>query len=394
MVARISEDLVEILSMTDAPSAGLRKGIVIDIEECVSAISSGLEQAERASGSTIDKVIIGVGGNHIVTTLSKGIVAVSRPNGQIMPDDVERVVDAARAVALPPNQEIIHVIPKQFIVDGQEGVKDPLDMTGIRLETEALIIGGSTNALKNLERCVAQAGLKPDGLIFNGLASSKTLLNKKQKDAGVLLLDIGAATTTLSIWEEGDLIYANILAIGSIHVTNDIAIGLKISLEAAEQVKIKYAVCHGSEKSTGKIDLRRLDPLEKNKVDKELVAEIAEARMKEIFDKVRNELKAIGKDAMLPAGVILTGGGSRLDGCVELAKEELHLPVQKGIPVLEVSGATENLDNPLFSTAVGLTLEGLEESSYKTIRLPLAFSSKNLAGIFQKTKDFLRQLLP
>lgn len=395
VVGQISEGLVEIISVASAPNSGLRRGIIVDIEESVSSISSALEQAEKQANISIDKAIVGVAGTHIITTSSKGIIAVSRPNGQIFPEDVSRAIEAARAVALPPNQEILHVIPKEFVVDGQAGVKDPVGMTGIRLETEVMIIGCSVSVLKNLEKCTHQAGLEVGNLVFNGLATSTALLNKKQKEVGVVLVDIGGATTTVTVWEEGDLIYATVIPMGSNYVTNDIAIGLKTALEVAEQVKIKYGHCLKQELPKGQIDLKKIDPRENQKVDRELVVEIIEARMKEILDKVQQELKAIGKDAMLPAGAVLTGGGSQIKGCAELAKEELHLPSQVGYPVLEVSGNTDRLDQPEFITALGLMLEGLEETTEKRLTLPsLSFDTKGLSSLGQKAKDFFKQLLP
>ncbi|MEK7062078.1 MAG: cell division protein FtsA [Patescibacteria group bacterium] len=397
VVGRVNEGLIEVAAVSSAENSGLKKGIVNDVEDCLSSISSALEQAEKKAGVPIDKAVIGVGGAHIITTLSKGIIAVSKPNGQIDSSDTERVIEAARAVALPPNQEIIHVIPRQFIVDGQSGVKDPLGMTGIRLEAEVMIIGGSTNALRSLEKCISQSGLSVNNFVFNGLASSKTLLNKKQKEVGVLLLDIGASTTTLTVWEDGDLSHANILPIGSNHVTNDIAIGLKTSLEVAEQVKIQFASCELGETAKTKIDLKKIDPKENQKVERELIDEICEARMKEIYDLVRAELKKIQKDGMLPAGVVLSGGGSLVRGAVVLAKNELHLPVQIGYPVLEISGEVELLDQPRFHTATGLMLEGLDDSyqSNNTFAFNFAsLSSRDLSSYLGKIKGFFRQLLP
>lgn len=397
VIGKINEGLIEVLAVSSAQNSGLKKGIVNDIEDCLSSISSALEQAEKKAGAPIDKAVIGVGGAHIITTLSKGIIAISKPNGQIDPSDVERVIEAARAVALPPNQEIIHVIPRQFIVDGQSGVKDPLGMTGIRLEAEVMIIGGSTNALRNLEKCVSQSGLSVNNFVFNGLGGSNTLLNKKQKEVGVLLLDIGASTTTLTVWEDGDLVHANILAIGSNHVTNDIAIGLKTSLEVAEQVKIQFAGCKLGESLKTKIDLKKIDPREDQKVERELIDEICEARMKEIFDHAREELKKIQKDGMLPAGVVLSGGGSLVRGAVALAKDELHLPVQMGYPVLEISGEIELLDQPQFHTATGLMLEGLDDSYQNKNTFSFNFGSLNtrdLNSYLGKIKGFFKQMLP
>ncbi len=369
---------------------------MVDIEECVSSISGALEAAERMAGVQLDHAIIGIGGSHIASTNSKGVIAVSRNDGDIDQADIDRVVDAAKAIALPPNQEIIHVIPKQYIVDGQEGIKDPIGMTGIRLETEALVIGGQTTAIKNLTKCVAQAGIQADALFYSPIATAKTLLNKRQKENGVMLLDIGGGTTGLAVYEEGELIHTNVLPVGSLNITNDLAIGLRISLEAAEKIKLQYGNAHkDSIRKHETIDLSKFDPTEKQRIERIMVAEIIEARVKEIINLVKNDLKSIGKDGMLPAGVILTGGGALLEGLIEIIKDELHLPVSAGLPNLEFSGMVDKLDQPVYATSIGLMLEGLEGNIHPVHNKPgKAILPENLNSVVDKAKDLFKQLLP
>lgn len=395
-VGQVSEGLIHILALTKTLNTGVRKGVVVDIEECVSSISGALEHAERMAGVQLDHAMIGIGGSHIVSTSSKGVIAVSRNDGDIDHSDVERVVEAAKAIALPPNQEIIHVIPRQFIIDGQDGIKDPIGMTGIRLETEALVIGGQTSAIKNLTKCVTQAGLQIDDLFYAPIATSKALLNKRQKENGVMLLDIGGGTTSLAIYEEGELIHTTILPVGSLNITNDLAIGLRVSLEAAEKIKLQYG--NANKESIRKhetIDLSKFDPTENQKIERIMVAEIIEARIKEIIGLVKDELKSVGKDGMLPAGVVLTGGGALLEGLVEIIKDELHLPVSPGQPTLEFSGMVDKLDEPVYATSIGLMLEGLEGGIHPTHNKPgKAVLPQNLNSVVDKAKDLFKQLLP
>jgi cell division protein FtsA len=395
-VGQVSEGLIHILALTKAPNTGVRKGVVIDVEECVSSISGALEQAERMAGVQLDHAVIGIGGSHIIATSSKGVIAASRTDGEINHSDIDRVLDAARTIALPPNREILHVIPRQYIVDGQEGVKDPTGMVGIRLEAETLVIGGSSSAVKSLTRCVSQAGLGIDALLYSPIATAKALLNKSQRENGVMLLDIGGGTTSLAIYEEGDLIHTAILPIGAQNITNDLAIGLRVSPEAAEKIKLQYG--NANKETIRKhetIDLSKFDPTENQKIERIMVAEIIEARIKEIVNLVKDELRSIGKDGMLPAGVVLTGGGTLLDGIVEIMKEEFHLPVSRGIPTLEFSGMVDKLDQPVYATSIGLMLEGLEGNIHPThnktgkANLPI-----DLNTVMDKARGLFKQLLP
>ncbi|TSC93519.1 MAG: cell division protein FtsA [Candidatus Berkelbacteria bacterium Licking1014_85] len=392
-IGTANEGIVSIISLTKAVNSGMRKGTVVDIEDCISSISTALELAENAINSSIYSAFIAIGGNHTSVASSRGVIAVSRPNGEITETDVERVIEASRAIALPPNKEIIHVIPKYYIVDGLDNIKDPIGMSGVRLEVETLIVAGQTSAIRNLTKCVNQAGLNIDGLIYSPIASAKTLLNKKQKESGVLLLDIGGGTTSFVIFEEKDIIHAGIIPIGSSHITNDIAIGLKTSLENAEKIKIKFGYADSSKiRESEKIEMRKIVPSDDTKFEKKLVAEIIEARLKEIFDKIKNELRSVGKDSMLPAGAVLTGGGSSLEGIVELAKTELELPAQLGIPSLEISGMVDNIDNPIYSTSIGLMIEGYEQNQPTNFRFSLP--KENISNIVEVIKHWLKKFLP
>lgn len=394
VVGQIQEGLVQIIGASKAANTGMRKGIVVDIEDCVSATSAALEEAERMAGVPLEGAYVGICGAHITSSMSKGVIAVSRADGEITKTDYDRVVEAARAVALPPNREIISVIPRDFIVDGQGGIKDPVGMTGIRLETEALVIGGQTAAIKNLSKCVFQAGLKIEDILYTPLALANSFLTKKQKDVGVVLIDIGAGTTSLTVFEEGDIVYTNVIAIGSGHITNDLAIGLRTSIETAEKVKLEYGVARSQDvPATARVDLSKLDPNEDSKVERKMVAEIIEARLKEMFGMIRDDLKSIGKDGMLPAGVILTGGGCLLEGIVDFTKEELKLPAQIGKHLIQLGGIVEKVDSPIFSGAISLLLTGFMEPDTNK---PTSFKLEipELRGVTDQFKKIFRNFLP
>ncbi len=392
-VGQLQEDILNIVGFGTAPNSGLRKGIVADVEETTSAISAALDEAERMSGLPITSAYVSINGTHISSTNSKGVIAVSRADGEISEPDMERALEAARAVALPPNREIIHVLPRNYVIDGQEGVKDPVGMSGIRLEVETLVIGGATSAIKNLAKCVYQAGLEMEGLVFSPLATAKGLLSKRQKENGVLMLDLGAGTTTYIVYEEGEVIKTGVLPVGSTHITNDIAIGLRTNLELAEKIKIRYGVADPSlVRESEKIELSELDEKESQRIPRRLVAEIIEARLNEIFDMVREDLQAIDREGMLPAGVILTGGGSKIEGLVEYAKDKMKLPVQVGNPLLEISGLVDKLDDPSYATCIGLMIWGIFESASAPATPRADFKQVN--GIVDKARGLLKQFIP
>jgi len=386
----IVEGLVNVTGFVKVPNNGVRKGVVVDIEDTVSAISEALEQLERICGGRISSATVGISGAHISTSISKGVVAVARADGEIGKADVERVLAAARTVALPPNREIIHVIPRTYTVDGQEAIPDPTGMTGIRLEVEALVISGATSAMKNLTKCVYQAGLEIQSLVFSPIASAENMLSKKQKEIGAMLLDLGGGTTSMACYEEGDILHAAVIPIGSSHITNDLAIGLRTSVETAEKIKIKYGSAIPQKiRESEIISLSQFDVSDDNRIERKYVSEIIQARLGEIFALVNDELKKIGKEGMLPAGVVLTGGGSKLEDLTEAAKEDLRLPTSRGGPNLQLGGFVDKLSDPVYAASVGLMLYALEERAQGNL---LGLSSGE--GILGKTKNFFKQFLP
>lgn len=366
-----------IIGVGESTSTGIRRGVIIDIDEAVSSISESLEKAERMTGLTLDHAVVSVGGAQITSMESHGVVAVARADGEITENDVIRVVDASQAISIPPNREILHVIPKTFTVDGQTGIKDPVGMSGIRLEVDTQIIQASVPFIKNLTKCILQAGLEIDDLVLGPLAAAQAVLTKKQKELGVAVVDLGGGTTGLVVFEEGDLLLANILPVGSMHITNDLAIGLRTSVDTAEKVKLQYAVAEVKEvKKDFDIDLSKIDKQEEGKVSVKHVAEIVEARLEEIFDLINKQLKSVGRDGQLPAGVILTGGGSKLPGVVDLAKKQLRLPIALGMPG-SVATVIDRVNDPSFATSVGL----------------VAWANEFLLGSSRTVNKFARKVL-
>ena len=348
------KSLANIIGVGISPSNGIRKGQVTDIEEAVSNITAALEDAERMSGEPIHRVFVGFSGSHIETYDSKGVIAISGPNAEISEDDVDRVLEAARAVSLPANREILRIIPKSFSVDSQHHIKYPVGMTGIRLEVEAHIIAAQTGALKNLEKCLYQTGVDTEEMVPSGLACAESVLDRRQKELGCVLIEIGSSSTNIAVFEEGAIIYSTVLKVGGENVTNDLAIGLRTSIETAEKIKIEYGTCLPKEVSDREeIDCTQISKTDSHRVPKSQVAKIIEARYHEIFILVRDELTRIGRAGMLPSGAILCGGAVKIPGCIDLAREALQLPCQIGSPS-DLEGIVDRVDDPSFATAVGL----------------------------------------
>jgi cell division protein FtsA len=392
-IGHMQENGIDIIGVGYAPSNGMRKGMVVDIEEIVSSISHSLEEAERMSGLPVTEAVVSIGGIHIQSTSSKGVIAVSSQNGEITDNDVLRVLDAARSVSVPPNREILHALPRTYSIDGQTGIKDPLGMTGIRLEVDTQVISGATAPVKNLAKCLSQAGVQVTDMVFTPLAAARAVLSKRQREIGVAIVDIGGSTTSFAVFEEGDVLHAGVLPIGAAHITNDIAIGLRTSIDNAEIIKVK----HGSatpEKidEDAEIDLAKIDKHEQGKVKAKYVAEIIEARLHEMLTMIRDELKKVGRDGTLPAGVILTGGGAKQEGLVEMAKHVLKLPVQVGQLTHDVSGMVDNISDPLYASSVGLMLWGLEAAH--TANPGKRSQSVKLGGALDRAKTLFKNILP
>lgn len=385
-----------IIGASEVASAGIRRGVIVDIEEAVSCISSALEKVERMTGVPVQSANVSIGGSHVSSISSHGVIAVSRADGEIMDNDIVRAVDASQVISIPQNKEVLHVFPKSFTLDGQTGIKDPLGMSGIRLEVDTIIVQAGLPFVKNLTKAIMQAGLEIEDLVLAPCAAAESVLSKRQKDLGVALVDLGAGTTSVAIYEEGDLLHTAVVPIGQMHVTNDIAIGLRCSIETAEKVKLIYG--HSNPKAISKdeeIDLSKIDAGEEEVTVRSYVVEIIEARLEEIFDRVNAELKLVNRDGKLPSGVVLTGGGGNLPGVVDFAKKHLRLPASLGKPQ-NISTIIDRVDDPSFATVTGLVLWGGRFSAGGG-KGKLSSSLTNLFGsgkVGQQLKKWFKSFLP
>ncbi len=349
---------LQVIGAVEVPSHGVHKGIITSIEDVVSAISACLENAERSVGMPIDSAWVGISGLHILMQTSKGVVAVSKADNEITEDDTERAIEASRAIAAPLNYEILHVLPRDFSVDGQGDIKDPVGMTGIRLEVDTQIILGASAQIKNLTKAIYRTGLTIDDVVLGIMATAEAVVTERQKEIGVVVVNIGVATTSLAVFEEGELIHTAVVPVGSEHITNDIAIGLRTSIDIAEAVKLQYADCRASEVSKrDEIDLYEVGAQDHEIIKKQYIAEIAEARVEEIMHLVNQELNKVKRSGLLPAGAVFTGGGAKIPGLIELAKRSLRLPALIGYP-LDVVSMTDKMQDTAFAPAVGLVKWG------------------------------------
>ncbi len=355
--------LVQIFKM---PSAGLRRGVVDDIPEATRAVNQILGEIKKISKNAIRNTYVSVGSPDFKVQSGMGMVAVSRADSEIYQDDIDRAVESSQAMKMPLNRMVVHSLINEFIVDGISGIRDPLGMVGNRLEVNSLLIDAFAPAIKNLTKCVESAGGSISGLIFSPLAASRAILTKNQRELGIVLVDIGFGKTGISVYEEGKLLHSAVFPVGAGNVTNDLAIGLKISTAAAENIKLSLGLALAKEApSREQIDLSKFDPATKGTVARRYIAEIIEARLAEVFDFVNNELKYIGKSTRLPAGVVLVGGGSKLPGIVDLARQELRLSAQVSVPdVSEVYINNPELmtfsEDPEFAVAFGLLFTGID----------------------------------
>jgi cell division protein FtsA len=352
---------VDVIGVGTSPAAGMRRGVVVDIEATVQSIADAREKAERMAGLKVKSVYVGAGGPHMTTINNRGVVAVSRPDREITEDDQARVMEAARVLNIPTDREIVHVLPRQFMVDGYDGVKDPVGMVGVRLEVEALIVTGAVSSLQNIMRCVFRAGLQVDELVLSSLAAGETVLHPAERELGVMLVDMGAGTTQVALYGEGSLWQATVVPLGGGHITNDIAVGLRTPVQQAEAIK----VAHGRAQGTGDDDDAWLAVPgtaggSQRQVSRSMLNTIIEARVQEILDLVAQQLKFLGYPQALPAGAVLTGGASALKGMVELAEARLAMPVRTGSPVLS-GGLDDIARDPALATGVGLVMRALQQ---------------------------------
>jgi cell division protein FtsA len=386
---------LQVIGAVSVNTSGFNKGVVNSIEDTTASISACIEKAERLVGLPINNVWVSVNDPHTRCERSKGVVAVGKSDGEINDEDIYRAIEAAKSVAIPANYEILHVIPIRFAVDNQEDIKDPVGMSGIRLEVETLIILGLSSQMKNLNKAIHRTGLDIEGIVLSPLAVSEVLLSKKQKDLGAAVVNIGATTTNIAVYEEGELLHAAILPIGSEHITSDIAIGLRCPINLAERIKNEYGSSEPA-KITKKeeINLEKLAKEEEvnddlDTVSKKYVAEIIDARVEEIFEKIDEELNKIGRSGMLPAGVFLTGAGSELDGLVESAKRYLRLPAAIATN-RSLATVIDKANNPEYSTSIGLIAWGNVYEGKDANNV----IKKQIGDSLDKVKGWFKKILP
>lgn len=378
-----NQEIPQVIGWAEVPSGGVRCGAVIDIEEAAAVIRESFQKAIGHAGIKHNEAIVGVGGSNIFVRPSKGVVIVSRADREIAREDIERALVQAEAIPASPNREILHNLAREWVVDGERGVKDPLGMSGVKLEVDTLIIECGAPALKNLRKAIALSGVKIKELVLSPLAASYAVLSPRQKELGTLVLDIGGSTTGMVVFEEGDIFHAAILRHGSAHTTHDLVYGLQVDVDTAEKIKkIHGSALAESTSSRDMVDLKKFGG--ENSIQRRDIAVICEARFSEIFEAVQKELKKVGRASMLPGGAVLTGGGSKIPRLDKLAKKELSLPVSRGA-AQKILGPEEIIQDPIFATALGLVIWGFDETYNRVI-----IDDSPSSGIF----GWLKNLIP
>ncbi len=382
---------VRVVGVGRVPARGIKKGVVVNVAQATAAIAEAVEQAEQSSGYQIERGYVGVTGTHITSRNSTGVVGVSRRDRGIGPDDVDRVLEAAGAIVLPQNQELVHILPRSYTVDGQEGVRNPLGMHGFRLEVEAHVVMASSTALQNLRKCVQDAGIQIGELVLTSLAAGSSVLSENEKEMGVVLVDIGEGTVDIAIFIEGTVWHTKSLPLGGEYITNDIAIGLRLPSQAAEAVKLSHG--HAVAQQVAEDERFTVSPYGEGNpvpVPRWKLAEIIQARCEEILENVQQEIKRSGYDGLLPAGLVLCGGTAQLPGMRDLALSIFELPVQIGIPKA-ISGLTDKVSGPDAAVGIGLvkwTPMWEEGGGWRTVRSSWMKRATGWAA------GFFRQLLP
>ncbi len=392
------EERLNVIGVANFPAEGMRKGQIVDIEKATQSMIKSIEAAERMANFSITEAYVSLSAPHIQSLNSQGVVAVSDPTGEITEEDVERVIEGAKAVSLPSSQEILHVIPRHYSVDGQSGVVDPVGMAGVRLEVESHIVTASTPALRNLSKCLDESGIKVLDYVFSGFASAESVLTPTEKELGVILVDMGASVTSLTIYHEGAPAYSGVIPIGAKNVTNDLAIGLRLSLDDAEKLKLKLTTDLEAE---DEVSLKELgvSPSSQKVSIKTAVDGIVAPRLEEIFKIVREEIKESGFGGATPAGIVLTGGGAQTVRIKYNCQHTLGLPVRIGQPK-EVGGIVDELLTPNFASSIGLILYGISQQRakgalpHRMFDLGKIRSKLPIKGAVQRLGDILKPLLP
>lgn len=366
VVGEVTDAGVDIIGIGSHPSQGLRKGVVVNIESTVNAIKRAVEEAEHMSGCEISSVYAGVAGGHIQGQNSLGIVAVK--GREVDEEDVQRAIDAAKAIAIPLDREILHILPQNFIVDDQDGVKIPVGMSGVRLEAKVHIVTGAVTSIQNIIKSVNRVGLDINDVILQQLATSEAVLSDDEKDLGVALIDIGGGTTDIAVFANGSIQHTAVLPVGGSYLSNDIATGLRTPAAEAEKLKIKFGCAYGPMISRDEtIEVSSVGGREPREVSRQILCRIVEARMEEILSMAHKEIVRSGYDDLLAAGIVLTGGTAIMDGVVELTEKIFHMPVRRGCPV-NIGGLTDIVNSPMYSAAVGLVLYGCKNLEDRFIR--------------------------
>ena len=345
---------IEVLGVGSQPSRGLKKGVVVNIESTVQSIQRAVEEAELMAGCEIHAVFAGIAGSHVRSLNSHGVVAIR--DREVTPGDVEHVIDAARAVAIPADQKILHVLPQEFVVDGQEGIHDPIGMSGVRLEAKVHIVTGAESAAQNIEKCIKRCGLEVEDVVLEQLASSFAVLTEDEKDLGVCMVDIGGGTTDIAVFAQGAIRHTAVIPIAGDQVTNDIAVSMRTPTQHAEDIKIRYACALSQLANPDEtIEVPSVGDRPARRLARQTLAEVVDPRYEELFGLVREELRRSGFEELVVAGLVLTGGSARMEGVIELAEEVFHLPVRLGLPQ-QIQGLADVVRNPIYATGVGLLL--------------------------------------
>jgi len=360
-----AEGKTDIIGIGSHPSTGLKKGVVVNIESTVQSIQRAVEEAELMAGCQIHSVFAGIAGSHIRSLNSHGIVAIR--DSEVNASDVDRVIDAAKAVAIPADQRILHILPQEFIIDNQEGIREPVGMSGVRLEAKVHMVTGAVSAAQNIVKCIQRCGLEVDDIILEQLASSYSVLTDDEKELGVCIVDIGGGTTDIAVFTEGAIRHTAVIPIAGDQVTNDIAVALRTPTQHAEDIKIKYACALRQLTSLeDTIEVPGVGDRSSRKMSRQTLAEVVEPRYEELFTLVQAELRRSGFEEIIPAGIVLTGGSSKMEGLIELAEEVFHMPVRLGVPQ-GVHGLVDVVRNPIHATGVGLLLYGKQQNITRNV---------------------------
>ncbi len=392
LVGNVIDGSIEIIGLGKAESHGLEKGVVVDIGRTISSIRKAVEEAENMADVKISSVYVGIAGKHITSINNSGTVSINRPDRIITEDDVRRVVETAQAIQLPPESEMIHVIPRQYIVDGQDGITDPVGMTGTRLEVDVHIVTGAITAVHNLVRCVEALGIEIEQIVLEPLASSMAVLSSAEKELGVILMDVGGGTTDISVFRGGDIWFSKVIPIAGEHITNDITVGLQTPIEEAELIKKTAGTALvDSVSEDEKIEVATIGGDEKKMVSRKKLAKIIEPRVEELLDLGMQEVEDAGYRDLVPAGLVLTGGTSLLDGIVEFAAQRYGIPVRRGKIPQGIHGLRDIVESPIYATSIGLLRYAVESRDFqKQRRAQRKRSSSLISKLFAWFNRFFR----